>query len=251
MNALIIEDERMAQARLARILEINFPDIRIVGTTDSVASSIAWLSANGAPDIIFMDVELLDGDCFEIFRQVEIKSSVVMTTAYDNFAIKAFEAGSIDYLLKPIALEDLKRAVGRCRERKAVPDVAALLASLGMAQGSAKKHIGRLTVRLGDKIIPLDTSEIACFFSEDKANYLMTFNGKKYIVESTIDSLEGKLDPADFFRTSRGCIMARKAIITVTRHFSGKLMLTTQPHILDEMSIARPRVEDFLAWLEA
>lgn len=252
MNALIVEDERMAQARLAKILSINFPDIKVLAMTDSVTSTVAWLSANPAPDIIFMDVELLDGDCFEIFRQVEIRSNVVMTTAYDSFAIKAFEAGSVDYLLKPIALDALKRAVGRCRERVAVPDVMTILKAMGNgAAEPGKKYLERSTVRSGDKIIPLATSEIACFFSEDKANYLLTFEGQKYIIESTLDSLEGRLDPSLFFRCSRGCIVARKAIVNVTRHYSGKLVITTKPATSSEMSVARPRVDDFLVWLES
>ena len=249
MNALIIEDERMAQARLAKILNINFPDISVVGTADSVASAVAWLSSNPAPDIIFMDVELLDGDCFEIFRQVEIRSNVIMTTAYDSYAIKAFEAGSVDYLLKPITLEDLKRAVGRCRERIAAPDIDALLKALGKAPG--KKYKERSVVRSGDKIIPVGVEDIAYFFSEDKANYLMTHGGTRYIIESTMDTLEAELDPAMFFRISRGCIISLTAIVNVTRLISGKLLVKATPAAPMELSVARPRVDDFLSWLEA
>ena len=118
MKAFIIEDETMARDRLARTLTENFPDIEIVGTAASVQESVEWLRT-GQPDIIFMDVELSDGKCFEIFKKTEVHGHVVMTTAYDNYAVKAFETGSIDYLLKPIELAALQRAIGRCRQSSA------------------------------------------------------------------------------------------------------------------------------------
>ncbi|MBO5545666.1 MAG: response regulator, partial [Bacteroidales bacterium] len=117
MKALIVEDERMAQAQLTRLLESRFPDIEVVAATGSVGDTVAYLAADPPIDVIFMDVELADGECFEIFRQVPVRAQVIMTTAYDTYAVKAFEAGSIDYLLKPIGEEALARAVGRCRER--------------------------------------------------------------------------------------------------------------------------------------
>ena len=134
MKALIVEDERMAQAQLVRLLAACFPDIEVVAATDSVRGTVDFLAADPPVDLIFMDVELSDGECFEIFRQVPVKAQVIMTTAYDSYALKAFEAGSIDYLLKPIGVEALVRAVGRCRERVASKaggiDVEKLLASL-------------------------------------------------------------------------------------------------------------------------
>ena len=117
MNVLIVEDEIMAQKSLTRTLKQNFPDLEIIGTTDSVKNTVEWLQTN-QPDLIFMDIELSDGICFEIFRQTEVKAKVIMTTAYDSYALKAFEAGSVDYLLKPIDVTDLQRAVGRCRTRE-------------------------------------------------------------------------------------------------------------------------------------
>ena len=155
----------------------------------------------------------------------------------------------MDYLLKPITLEDLKRAVGRCRERIAAPDMDALLKALGKAPG--KKYKERSVVRSGDKIIPVGVEDIAYFFSEDKANYLMTHGGTRYIIESTMDTLEAELDPAMFFRISRGCIISLTAIVNVTRLISGKLLVKAKPAAPMELSVARPRVDDFLSWLEA
>ena len=136
MKALIVEDEVMAANMLARTLTGNFPDIEVVGITDSVRGTVEWLGSHASPDVIFMDVELSDGECFEIFRQTQVKSQIIMTTAYDTYAVKAFETGSIDYLLKPIALEALTRAVTRCRERVADNDIEAVLKVLADKAGN-------------------------------------------------------------------------------------------------------------------
>ena len=184
MKALIVEDERMAQAQLVRLLKVHFPDIEVVQATDSVRATVEYLSADPPLDLIFMDVELSDGECFEIFRQVAVHAQVIMTTAYDSYALKAFEAGSIDYLLKPIG--------------------------------------------------------------EDA----FTGSGERYLVESTLDALEGELDPERFFRISRGAIVARSAVRSVSRHFSGRLKLELQPAPPFEPTVSRARVDDFLKWLE-
>ncbi len=263
MTALIVEDEAMARAQLARNISSTFPDIEVVGMTDSVRSTVDWLGANPAPDIIFMDVELSDGECFEIFRLAKVASQVIMTTAYDSYAIKAFEAGSIDYLLKPYDMSALQRAVGRCRERLSLKqgmDVQKLLAALGtaVASGAAaspgskagKTYRERMVVRIGEQIIPVEMADAACFYSEGKSNFLMTFSGQKYVIDNTMDTLEGELDPKCFFRVSRGCIVARKAVRSVTRQLGSRLKLCLQPEPPVEMMVSRARVDDFLAWLE-
>ena len=142
MKVLIVEDEIMAQKSLARVLTQNFPDMQIVGTSTSIKGTVAWLNTPGNEvDIIFMDVELADGECFEIFRQTEVKAKVIMTTAYDSYALKAFEAGSIDYLLKPISPDDLKRAVARCRMSGGQIDVNALLKAMDMKPAPKKEYM--------------------------------------------------------------------------------------------------------------
>ena len=248
MKALIVEDERMAQTKLAAMLAAGFPDISVEGMTSSVVETVEWLRTR-TPDVIFMDVELQDGDCFEIFRQVKVTSRVIMTTAYDSYAVKAFEAGSIDYLLKPISSEDLERAVSRCRERTRGIDVEALIAALSPA-GGQKKYRQRFILRLGDSIIPVDTSDAAFFFSEDKSNYLVTAAGAKYILDSTMEDLEAELDPEEFFRISRSAIVRRGAIKSISRLLSGRLKLVTSPQAPTELVVARARTDDFLKWLE-
>ena len=248
MKALIIEDEKMAQANLARLLKNSFPEMEIVAMIDSVRGAVEFLSERPKLDVIFMDVELSDGICFEIFRSVQISAPVIMTTAYDSYAVKAFEAGSIDYLLKPVEPDALLRAVGRARERlNASASIDKLLSVLGQ---DSKKYKEKSVVRCGDRIIPIQSSDIALFFSEDKANYLLTKNGERYLIESTIDSLEGELDPSKFYRISRGCIVAFSAIKSVSRTSTGRLVVISQPASPVELTVSRGRVEGFIAWLE-
>ena len=248
---MIVEDEIMAQKSLIRTLTQNFPDMEVVGTSNSVKSTVSWLSDPGNhADVIFMDVELADGECFEIFRQIEVKAKVIMTTAYDSYAIKAFEAGSIDYLLKPIDASSLKRAVARCRMSGGQVDVEALMKAIGGNAAPKKEYKERYIVRFNDRIIPLLTSSIAYVFSEDKNNYLVTFDGQKYIIDSSLDVIIDELDPEYFFRISRGCIVSMKAIDTITKQMGGRLKLEAHPAPSFDMTVSRSRVEDFLDWLE-
>ncbi len=250
MKVLIVEDEVMAGNMLARTLSENFPDVEIVALTDSVRTTVSWLRSNPSPDVIFMDVALSDGDCFEIFRQVEVKSKVVMTTAYDTYAVKAFETGSIDYLLKPVSLDALKRAVSRCRERSGGAGVEEVLKALGDISAGKQQYKRRWVVRLGDKIIPVDVGAIAYFCSEDKSNCMVLSDGSRYIIDFTMDMLEHQLNPEEFFRISRGCIVARHAVKSVVRHLNGRLKLTVEPKSGTDLLVSRARVDDFLSWLE-
>ena len=248
MKAFIIEDEIMAQKSLTRALSQNFPDIEVIGTATSVKGAVAWLKEN-TTDIIFMDVELSDGICFEIFRQVDIKAKVIMTTAYDSYALKAFEAGSVDYLLKPVEADHLKRAVARCRMSGGRIDVDALTRAIEGASHK-KDYKERYIVRFNDRIVPLQTSNIAYVFSEDKNNYLVTFDDQKYIIDTSLDVIAEELDPEYFFRISRGCIVSMKAIDSIVKQMGGRLRLMVHPAPSFEMTVSRSRVDDFLKWLE-
>lgn len=249
MKALIVEDEKMARENLARTISSMFPDIEVVGTASSVAETLRWLrDPSTSADIIFMDVELSDGDCFEIFRQEKVSAKVIMTTAYDSYAVKAFEAGSIDYLLKPIDPAALRRAVERCRERAGGVDFDALMRALGRKEVPEYKE--RFIVSVGERIIPVKADDIAYFYSKEKYNYLASKDGSHYIIDSSMDSLADGLDPKKFFRISRGCIVALGAIRSVSRQFGGRLRIEAEPGPPFEMTVARARVDDFLAWLE-
>lgn len=252
MNVLIVEDEIMAQKSLTRVLTQNFPDIKIIGCTSSIRSTVEWLkNPSDNVDVIFMDVELSDGECFEIFRQVDVNAKVIMTTAYDSYALKAFEAGSIDYLLKPIDQTSLKRAVARCRMSGGQINAEALLKAIGGNSAPLKREYKeRYIVRFNDRIVPLQTSNIAYIYSEEKNNYLVTFDEQRYIIDSSLDVVSEEFNPDDFFRISRGCIVSMKAIKSIIKQGGGRLRIVAEPKSSFEMTVSRSRVDDFLEWLE-
>ena len=250
MKVLIVEDEIMAQRSLMRLLAQHYPDMDVVGTASSVNSAVAWLKdpANSV-DVIFMDVELADGICFEIFRQVDVKAKVIMTTAYDSYALKAFEAGSVDYLLKPVDAEALQRAVARVRKSESNIDIEALMKLMEAKTAPKKEYKERYIIRINDRIVPLNTSEIAYVYSEEKNNYLVTFDEQRYIIDSSLDVINEDLNPENFFRISRSCIVSMKAIRSIIKQ-TGRLRITVTPESPFEMTVSRSRVDDFLEWLE-
>ena len=254
MKAYIIEDELLARNNLIRTLEQHFPDIEVAGSASSVQEAIRLLQGD-QPDIVFMDVELSDGKCFEILRSVKIRSHIVMTTAYDSYALKAFEAGSIDYLLKPIELPALRRSIERCRRSgSSSVDVEKLLSALAVRTGAAHKFNDRFLVHFNDHIVPVKTSAISCFFSEAKDNHVVTKDGTLYVVDSSLDTIIQELDPDLFFKISRSCIIAKDSIESVTKLLGGRLKvsasisLSKQPS--PDLTVSRSRSEEFLRWLE-
>lgn len=246
MKVLIVEDEKMARDSLARTIRENFPNLEITGMTDSVSATIDWLRDNRV-DIIFMDVELSDGNCFEIFRRIRIDANVVMTTAYDSYALKAFEAGSIDYLLKPVEMNELTRAIERCHRQVNTVDIPALLAAIEHKKDEYKT---RFVVHIGERLIILNTCDIAYFYSENKSNYITTVNGAHYIIDTSMDSIAEELNPKEFFRISRSCIISMKSIRSITRQSGSRLCINSCPAADFEMTVSRSRVDDFLRWLE-
>ncbi len=256
MKVLIIEDEMMARRSLEKLLRTEFPDIEVIGECASVKEAAQRLE--GKPDeadVIFMDVELSDGDCFEIFRRVEVRPRVVMTTAYDSYAVKAFEAGSIDYLLKPIDPSALRRAVERCRRAAGGSDVKKILEAV-TRQKSAAGYRERYLVQFNDQIVPVKTCEIAYFYSEDKNNHVVTFSGTVYIMDSTMDAIATELDPERFFRISRGCIIAKDVVESVTKLLGGRLRIAPKVQVsanlgpAPDLTVSRSRTDEFLSWLE-
>lgn len=247
MRVLIVEDEMLAQQSLARILTQEFPDLRIVGTAGSVQETVNWLRTPGhVADVVFMDVELSDGDCFEIFRQVELTARVIMTTAYDCYAVRAFEVNSIDYLLKPIDASALRRAVERCRAQRGQVDTERLLAAIEPPRAYKQRYI----VRFNDRIVPVRTSDIAYFYSGEKNTYLVTFDDNRYVMDQSLDILSEELDTRSFFRISRNCIVSMSAIGSVVKYLGNRLKVIARPRPDFDMVVSRSRVDDFLHWLE-
>ncbi|MBE6193000.1 MAG: response regulator transcription factor [Rikenellaceae bacterium] len=253
MNVLIIEDELVAQQALVRSLTTNFDDIRISGVLDSVDKSVQWLQTTDSyPDVIFMDVELSDGKCFDIFERIKINCPVIIVTAYNNYAIKAFEVNSIDYLLKPVSVADLARALERCKSRKIRNaesiDIDALR---GAISSESRRYKQRYLLRYNDKIVMVETVNIAYFYSEDGCTYLMTLAGEKYLMDISLDTISKELNPANFFRISRSCIVSDKAVGNVAKRLGNRIKLTLKPASDIDSFVSRSKTADFLTWLES
>ena len=247
MKALIIEDELLARGHMIHLLEEHFPQVSVVGAVGSVTESVQWLSLHEAPDVIFMDVELSDGSSFDIFTRMDVPSPVIMTTAYDQYAVHAFEVHAVDYLLKPIGLAQLQRAISRVASGEAVKPSSETVRSI-IDQARKEKFL----IRLNDRIVPVRTSEIAYIYSEDKNNYLVTTAGSCYVLDDSLDTLADSLDPAAFFRVSRSCIISEGAIDSVSRLMGGRMRIAVRRDIPSrtDFTVARARVDGFLTWLE-
>lgn len=252
-NVLIIEDEIPAQANLRRALERNFADLQLVGVCSSVQSAVAWLQdTKNHADIIFMDVELSDGMCFDIFAQTTVQAKVVITTAYDSYAVKAFRINSIDYLLKPIDPEQLQGAIERCREalqsnRTPAIDLESLQRALKPESNRFKR---RFVVKYGDRLSVIDVGLVAYIYAEDKSTHLVTEENRRYILDSSLDTVSEQLDPQRFFRISRNCTVSIESIGAISKHPSNRLKVTLKPQPDFEVFVSRSRTNDFIAWLE-
>lgn len=247
MKTLIIEDELRAREHMIHLLLDNFPSVEVVGAVGSIKDSIAWLGAHEAPDVIFMDVELSDGSSFDIFTQIDVPSPVVMTTAYDQYAVQAFEVNALDYLLKPINLKDLQRAIARITSGEAIKPSNEVVRNL-INQVRKEKFL----IRLNDRIVPVRTTDIAYFYSEDKNSFIVTRSGSSYVLDESLDALAGSLDPAEFFRISRSCIISESVIDSVSKLMGGRLRISVRRDIPanTDFTVSRARVDDFLSWLE-
>ena len=251
MKVIIIEDEKPSARRLKRMLEAI--DITAETMLHSVEESIQWFNNNPHPDVIFLDIQLSDGLSFEIFEQVEVKSAIIFTTAYDEYALQAFKLNSIDYLLKPIDDEDLETAVTKYKTRLPqktnialdFEDIKKLL--INPIDRVYKK---RFSVKVGQHIKLVNIDEIECFYSENKGTYLYTTEGRNYLLDTTLEALENELEPDTFFRINRKFFININAIKDIISYTNSRLQIKLNNYNEDEVIVARERVKDFKEWLE-
>ena len=252
MNIFIIEDEPLAVQKITKLLIDVEPNTIIAGTADGIESSVEWLQSNPVPDLILVDIELCDGQSFEIFNLIDVQSPVIFTTSYDEYAIQAFRVNSVDYLLKPIKKTDLSRALQkyeRFNYQQSTPiDISKLVKEL-KKQNTPREFRSRFLVKQGQKLIPIDVDEIAYFFSEDSVSFFVNFQQVKYIFDYSLEEIEQMLDPNLFFRISRQFIVGIKSIVQIHNYFNGKLKLELKPIIEREITVSRERVSDFKVWM--
>lgn len=251
MNVLIIEDERFAADKLERMLKEIDPSITILAKLGSIKESAKWLFHNTA-DLIFLDIQLSDGISFSIFEQIAINTPVIFTTAYDEYAIKAFQLNSIAYLLKPIRKNDLDESLQKFRNLKTAfsIDFESLLANL---QGKDPDYKKRFLIQVGEKIRKVNVNEIAYFYVLDKGVYMRTFSGNNYPVEFTLDRLETLIDPSIFFRINRKYIINIESIIKMIAYSRSRVKLELKPKADDdnETIVSIDRSGDFKKWLDS
>lgn len=257
MKILIVEDEELAVKKLQKTLAALGDDIEIVGTSDSIATTVEWMRANPAPDLILMDIELADGQSFEIFNLTEVKSPVIFTTSYDEFALKAFKVNSVDYLLKPVQKDELEAAIGKFKTMKQLfnkkdggddGQISALVKELQQTL-SHKEYRKRFLVKHLQKLVSIDISNIAYFFSDDRLSFFKTMDDKKYVIDYTIDEIEAMVDPQAFFRINRGFLVAISSIDQIHDYFGNRLKLNLRPVIDKEALVSREKVSDFKTWM--
>ncbi|MFV8269824.1 LytR/AlgR family response regulator transcription factor [Flavobacterium sp. GT2N3] len=251
MTTIIIEDEKPAARLLQRKLEkLN---IQVGVLLHSVEEAIDWFSNNQHPELIFLDIQLSDGLSFEIFEKIEIKSAVIFTTAYDEYALRAFKLNSLDYLLKPIDEEDLEVAVSKFKARLPKQEILQLdfeQIKKMLSNPLEKNHKKRFTVKIGQHLKVISTDEIECFFSENKGTYLHTFDNRNYLIETTLELLEQELNPKDFYRVSRKFIVPLKAIKEIVVYSNSRLKVILPSYKEDEVIVSREKVSDFKNWIE-
>lgn len=247
MRILIVEDETAAYENLVDILARIDPDIQITGYTESIRQTIRWLKTNQMPDLILMDIHLSDGSAFSIFNSIRLETPVIFTTAYDEYAIEAFKVNSIDYLLKPIKVEDMERALGKFRKWTR-QDILKYLSQLTQFT-PMPRYKDKLLIPVKDKFQPVDLNEISCFYTTDKKTRIYLKNGKWYYYSKTLKQIEGSLNPADFIRANKQFIIARNSVKNITIWFDSRLLITLDIEPPERIYISKNKAAEFKSWI--
>ncbi|OEK07102.1 LytR/AlgR family response regulator transcription factor [Roseivirga misakiensis] len=252
MNVVVFEDEKLASDRLIQLLKSLKPEAEILAAMKSIEAAVLWLQNNEHPDLIISDIHLLDGSSFEIFDQVEVKTPVIFTTAYDEYAIKAFEVNSVDYILKPIQKEKLASALDKYDNRQASEDNSKIDMDeiRAVISGASKEYKSRFLVKLGQRIKAIPIEKVAYFFSQDKLSYLVTFDNQKLPIDQTLEELESLLDPKHFYRVNRKFFVHFDAVTDIHPYFKGRVKLGLNPAIDQDIVVSSEKTPLFKRWLD-
>ncbi|HAF30943.1 MAG TPA: DNA-binding response regulator [Bacteroidales bacterium] len=249
MKAIIIEDEKVAAERLEKMLKEVAPNLNVIAKLGSIQDSVDWLKKNQC-DIIFLDIQLSDGISFSIFEQVTVKTPIIFTTAYDQYAIKAFNLNSISYLLKPIRKNELEESLNKLESLKSAfsIDFESLLSGI---QGKKLEFKKRFLIQIGDKLKKIETTDIAYFYAFDKSVFIKTFQNTSCAVDYTLDALENILDPNQYFRINRKYIVNIGAISEMLAYSRSRVKLNLKPPADDELDtiVSIDRSSEFKKWM--
>ena len=252
MNVIIIEDEALAAKRLQSLLYKIRKNVVVQAVLDSVEGSVCWLQDYPGPDLIFLDIQLGDGLSFNIFETVQPASPIIFTTAYDEYAMRAFQLNSIDYLLKPVHEEELERSLQKVetfRELFTPENIEKQLHQFFQNYPAPEKFKTRFLVNKADVLIPITTDHIAYFYAEDKLVFLKTKNNERYILNQTLEQLEKELNPNQFYRINRQYIISIHSIRKIHNYFNYKLKVEMVPETAEDVIVSRAKVSEFKAWL--
>lgn len=247
MNVLIVEDETTAYENMVDLLALVDPNIHVVGNTESIRQTIKWLGEHEAPDLIFMDIHLSDGSAFVIFDEIRIEIPIIFTTAYDRYAIEAFKVNSIDYLLKPVKEDDMRRALTKF-SKWGRPDISQYLSQIAQMV-SKPNYSDKILIPYKDKLLPVSLSEIACFYTADKNTFVFLKNGMKYPYGKTLDQIYSTLNPHDFFRANKQFIVARNSVSNITIWFDNRLLVSLEVDTPERIYVSKNRASEFKAWM--
>lgn len=250
MNIIIIEDEKPAARLLQR--KVEKLGLQISQMLHSVEEAIEWFQNNPHPDLIFLDIQLSDGLSFEIFEAIDIKSAIIFTTAYDEYALRAFKLNSIDYLLKPIDEEDLEIAVTKFKARTASQNMPLDFEAIKrmLVNPTEKEYKKRFSVKIGTQLKVITIDEIECFYSENKGTYIHTTDNRDYLIDATLEVVEKELNPKHFFRISRKFIIPLQMLKEIQVYSNSRLKIILPTYKDDEVIVAREKVSDFKDWID-
>ena len=248
MNVLIIEDEQAAVRRLRKLLSELDPAPAVIGSLSSIEASVEWFETNAAPDVVLMDIHLADGSSFDIFEKVDVKAPVIFTTAYDEYALKAFRVSAIDYLLKPVKQPELEQALSKVvapgKKSESEGDLVQKLVEAGFIKKSK-----RILVKMGHAIKLIDLDTVAYFYSRDKISFAVLPGNKRYPLDQSLDHVEQMVDPSHFFRINRQFIVNLNAIEEMIAYSKSRVKLKLNPHTEEDAIVSKERSPDFKKWL--
>jgi two-component system, LytTR family, response regulator LytT len=252
MQILIVEDEELAVKKLQKTLESVDAAAIICGITDSIESTVEWLQQNPTPDLVLMDIELADGQSFEIFNLTEVKCPVIFTTSYDEYALKAFKVNSVDYLLKPVQKEELQAALTKFKKLQPgnKTDISIDIIVKELQQKlQPKEYRKRFLVKHAQKLVSIEVNDIAFFYSDGRLNFFKTHDNRKFVVDYTMDELEDMLDQDKFYRISRSFYVSINSVEKIDDYFGNRLILGLKPSVDKEALVSREKVTDFKKWM--
>lgn len=252
MKVLIIEDEPLAAQRLETLVRSLEPAVSILAKLDTVKRSVEWLTSNPKPDLIFMDIQLADGVSFLIFDQCEVKSPIIFTTAYDEYALRAFKVNSIDYILKPVDKDELSAALVKFKSMaKDEPQTKTLLDNIGQAvELLTRRYKSRFVIKVGEHLKTIEVESVLYFFSQEKTTFCSTSDNRNLILDFTLEQLEEMIDPSRFFRINRKYLVSAPAIQDIVSYTNSRLKLVLKGSQDNDIIVARERVQEFKEWLD-